>query len=283
MFHIIIRLLAAAGLTISATAIYLIANKGLFKDSLPTTSSEIASVIIMGILLVPMYFFLSRFAVTRPEVPAIPKLEELGVATSQDPLPTLCANIRRRAERRRNFANTSVYGIVTVVVMIIIFFFGSSAQYTFREESMPMPAILAENEANPSKEGPTLELRELAKHIKEIDGKIAAISRGVEATSSQQQIIILSVTSTLLRFASVGLAIFLVQILVNFTRYSYRVADHLDSIADAILAGGTNTSTYPGLAELFAPKHIEFGKAPVAAQEKLIDVLKDLASKIASK
>jgi hypothetical protein len=123
-------------------------------------------------------------------------------------------------------------------------------------------------------------------NIAEIDilkSQLMELKKSVEDKTAEQRAIISLVTYTLLRISSVALAVFLIQILVNFTRYNFRVSDHLDATADAILLTNGDFSANDKIAELFTTRHIEFGKMPMAPTEQAMIMLKELIHKLPSK
>lgn len=81
------------------------------------------------------------------------------------------------------------------------------------------------------------------------------------------------------RIGVIVVAIYLMQFLANFTRYGYRIADHLDATADAIELCAGDPREIPAVLEALSPRHIGFGKPPAAPSEVLTELLRDRATK----
>lgn len=85
------------------------------------------------------------------------------------------------------------------------------------------------------------------------------------------------------KLTTIFLALFLVQILVGFTRYQYRIADHLEAVAFFLELSDKNPEKLEKVMLVLNPSHIEFGKIPASVSDKSLDVLKDAISKISPK
>jgi hypothetical protein len=277
MIRIIVRIASAIGLSFATFILYAIANDKLFNSTLPFPKENGLQFGLVAGLAVPYFLLFGKFWENNSQIAEPITLADLGVASGTEAMPVLCANIRRRADRRRAFANTSVYGIVAVVGVTILFFFGSSQ---FAADSSPTEKQIFLKERDQP-----IDLPQQPQGDQETKLRVenSALKSQLEDKTLQQRAILLSVTSTLLRFASVGLAVFLVQILVNFTRYSYRMADYLDSLADFLLTVSPDQRQAQAMTEIFSSKHIDFGRPALYAPEKVIDVLKEIATKIGPK
>lgn len=116
--------------------------------------------------------------------------------------------------------------------------------------------------------------------IKNFEKQIDALERRVASKSSFEADAAISIGLTIIRIASAFLAVYLVQILVGFTRYQFRVADHLEATADSFEFAKGDIDSMSKIISSISPQHIEFGKIPKSPTEHSIDLLKDLASKI---
>lgn len=277
MIQVIVRIASATGLSFATFIVYAIANDKLFNSTLPFPKESWLQFSLVSVLAVPYFYLFSKFGENTSQNSAQINPADLGVASGAEAMPVLCANIRRRADRRRAFANASVYGIVTVVGITIMFFFGSSQ---FAADSAPSEKQFLLKERDQLIDVPPQAQGDQETKLR---AENSTLKSQLEDKTIQQRAILFAVTSTLLRFASVGLAVFLVQILVNFTRYSYRMADYLDSLADFLLTVSPDQRQTQAMTEIFSSRHIDFGRAALYAPEKVIDVLKEIATKVGSK
>ena len=87
----------------------------------------------------------------------------------------------------------------------------------------------------------------------------------------------------ILRIGMVLLAIFLIQILVGFSRYYFRLAEHLSLSADVIRLSNGNPKLIKELASVLLPT-FDFGKIPTSPIQKIVetsmDAIKELAKKV---
>lgn len=84
----------------------------------------------------------------------------------------------------------------------------------------------------------------------------------------------------ILRLGSVLLAVFLIQILVTFSRYRFRVSDLLYSRALALRLAGDNPDRLEIYATHLSSEGIDFGKLPKHPYSDAMSAVKALASKI---
>ena len=94
------------------------------------------------------------------------------------------------------------------------------------------------------------------------------------------------VNTAIVRVGSVIVSIFLIQILVGFSRYYYRVAEHLSACADVVRLSKGDAQIIKELAPILLPS-MEFGKVPKspvqAALDKAMDTIKEVATKSPAK
>jgi hypothetical protein len=88
------------------------------------------------------------------------------------------------------------------------------------------------------------------------------------------------IASSILRIGSVFLAIFLVQILVNLTKYNFRIADHLDITADAVELCLLDDHFLKTASTLMSLQHIDFTKGPAPPTDQAMKVIKEAISRI---
>ncbi|HEX7476534.1 MAG TPA: hypothetical protein VF331_01885 [Polyangiales bacterium] len=197
------------------------------------------------------------------------------------------AAIRKRAADARQFAKRGVTGIVVVVLVMIVGFnlaMSTKPPSSTGPEARPISAmdlVRTESEAAAAPVGVPAQSKHLDDVMKAAIKDMNTGAQSMEKFARAMQWAL--VASTIARIGSVILAIYLVQILVSFTRYHFRIADHLDAVADAIDIAGCDPSKIVALAAVLTPHAIEFGKAPVTPIESVLGTIRDLASKIPEK
>ena len=87
----------------------------------------------------------------------------------------------------------------------------------------------------------------------------------------------------IIRLASAALAVYLIQVLVGFTRYQFRISDHLDTIANAIELSSGDPEALRIITSAISPQHIQFGKMPATPMEQGAEIIRELINKIPSK
>jgi hypothetical protein len=99
--------------------------------------------------------------------------------------------------------------------------------------------------------------------------------------------ILYNITSSVIRVGAVLIGIFLIQIMVSFARYYFKISEHLSMTASLITLSGGKTSDLKAIAPMFLPEKIDFGKAPASPVEKLFDgafrAIGELSKKIPSR
>ena len=83
-----------------------------------------------------------------------------------------------------------------------------------------------------------------------------------------------------LSISSVLIAVFIIQILVGFARYMFRVADHIDSRAAAIQLCKGDPTILKDVVSAMSTEVINFGKLPTTPAESITNTLKELSSSI---
>jgi hypothetical protein len=88
------------------------------------------------------------------------------------------------------------------------------------------------------------------------------------------------VTTSIARFGSIIILLFLVQILVTLYRYNVRAAAFYDGRADALQLPRTSDLTLAGMIEILTPTALDFGKMPSTPLNEVLGAIKGLADKI---
>jgi hypothetical protein len=108
-----------------------------------------------------------------------------------------------------------------------------------------------------------------------------------DATGNQSETIIYEITSSVIRIGAVLIGIFLIQIMVTFARYYYKIAEHLSMASALIALSGGKLSDLTTTGPLLMPAGIDFGKEPTSPVEKVLDgavsAIKELSQKISSR
>jgi len=107
-----------------------------------------------------------------------------------------------------------------------------------------------------------------------------------QATSVESPLesIVYETTSSVIRVGAVLVGIFLIQIMVTFTRYYFKLASHLSMASALISLSNGKLADLKSTAPLFMPSRIEFGKEPTSPAEKVLDgavsAIRELSRKI---
>ena len=109
---------------------------------------------------------------------------------------------------------------------------------------------------------------------------VISISGAVESQISINTSWLSELSPTLAKLTAIVLAVYLIQILVGFTRYQYKVADHLYAAAFALELSSGDMETFNKAMISLSLSHIEFGKMPATLSDKGLDVIKEAMSKI---
>ena len=84
-----------------------------------------------------------------------------------------------------------------------------------------------------------------------------------------------AISSVIVRIGAVLVGIFLIQILVSFTRYQYRLAEHLSMCSHLVKLTGGNIDDVKALAPAMLPFALDFGKMPVSPLQHIVERLID--------
>lgn len=158
------------------------------------------------------------------------------------------SKMRRRARISR------ITGIVFVIILLL---FGLIAAFTFLARG-----------------GGSTDLRV------RVFGSQFEMSRRSADISPNADPIVQSLIDIGLNVSSVLIAIFIIQILVGFARYSFRIADHVEARADAIDLCREDISKFTEVIASFSSETINFSKMPSAPIESISSVLKELSSSL---
>jgi hypothetical protein len=80
-----------------------------------------------------------------------------------------------------------------------------------------------------------------------------------------------AISSVIVRVGAVIVGIFLIQILVSFTRYQYRLASHLSMCSYLVTLTGGNADSLATLATAMLPASVDFGKMPVSPVQQIVE------------
>lgn len=178
-------------------------------------------------------------------------------------------SLRMRSRKARRTAWFSVSLIITTVFLMIAFFYLGE----FSRVSLGSLGIQFEN-YNPVKEPKDVspDLRKL-----ELEIELEKARWVKDATESMK--LIKTIAESVAKVGAVFIAIYLVQILFSLTRYHFRIADHLEGASDILNLAGDDHEKMQNLMLVLATTHIDFGKAPTAPVDKLLDTIKEALGK----
>jgi hypothetical protein len=169
------------------------------------------------------------------------------MSTGEFPLSELLLGMRKRARAAR----LAAYIMVAVLVMI-----GATTGYYFLAWSSSEDIVVEESSVPP------------------LTGRIEGRSErggGVDWLSA--------ITRAFVRIASVIMAVFVINILVSFARYNFRVANYLESRADCIFLTGGDVERIAILLPSISVDMLDFMKTPMNPYETYLGVLRAIFSR----
>jgi|GEM_PF-4892200 len=86
-----------------------------------------------------------------------------------------------------------------------------------------------------------------------------------------------AVANLVVRIGALGLAIFVIQILLSFTRYHARMADHYRSLVSAFVLVSGDMSAFPNVVQVIA-SNVGIGRVPQSTFEKAIDTIRGVVA-----
>ncbi len=108
----------------------------------------------------------------------------------------------------------------------------------------------------------------IAEETKALEQLLRAYSQPPPDSSARSAALLLT------RIAAVGLAVFLIQILISLTRYHARMADHYRSLQNAMQIANGDLFDLPNIAAI-TNANVDFGKVPTSVLEKAVEALKE--------
>lgn len=135
----------------------------------------------------------------------------------------------------------------------------------------PTPAEKPAEKSSSSVAAEVKAQRALIERLEDRVGNLGQLVMAVEAQANTNAVVSTLVT----RAGAVLLLIFLVQILVSFSRYTFRMAIYLESRADALdLLRSDSDEALSALNAFFAPQSVDFGKPIGGPAEQVLALLK---------
>lgn len=184
--------------------------------------------------------------------------------------------LRKRASRARSLAQAGIFVIIFVVLTIIasMFLFVNSPEVSIQNSLTPSSIEFSEK--------PIEKIGDLIGVIDDLKTEIKSVSSQTTTVMGDFQTVYLinALTTSFIRVAAVALVIFLTQVLVNFTRYQFRIADHLDAVADAIVFSDGDMSQLSTFVSSVSPQHIDFSKNAESPSDRIIETLKAAVERI---
>ena len=190
-------------------------------------------------------------------------------------------NICARAKASRKFARLMVFMNIVIVIAILGIFFLSPSQHSLNSDLdtrviFEFPGVKYQKDQSLS----VPKELQLADAASEELLKLTEQNKKLKLEASERSFLMNIIGDTVLRFGSVLLAIYLIQILVTFTRYHFRVASHLDASADALKLSAGDLETFEKVSKIVNPLDIEFGASPSAPLDKIGDIIRDSITKL---
>lgn len=109
--------------------------------------------------------------------------------------------------------------------------------------------------------------QQFAAHIDAVIGDFGQPSSSAELA--------IALANFVVRVGALGLVIFVIQILLSFTRYHARMTDHYRNLNSAFVLADGDIDLFTAIAPIVA-QDIDFGKTPLSAFERTIDSLRDV-------
>lgn len=78
------------------------------------------------------------------------------------------------------------------------------------------------------------------------------------------------------KIGAVFLTVYMAQIFVTFARYNFRLADHLDAVADAVEFYYADSSMLNAMLQALSPRHITYGKEPSTPVQEIANLLREI-------
>lgn len=201
-------------------------------------------------------------------------------AAPQDTVAVI-GTIRKRAAHSRTFAKLLILANVIIVMTVLGFFFSKSS-YTLNTNLASSIEMSGLGFSYSSKQAiePPQELVSTSTIVNDELEKLREQNRVLGQQANERAFMINTIGEAILRFGSVLLAVYLIQIFVNFTRYHFRISDHLFSVADAMELSSSDFSKLEALVTMLSPKHIDFGASPKSINKNISELIKEAISKL---
>jgi hypothetical protein len=187
----------------------------------------------------------------------------------------------------RSKALVGVAAIVATVVILVLIFTSLSVSIPGprgpRIDPVPTEARHAKQAGRPSS-GQTADAAAAAAQADALKSAAEALTAAVASSAEDVKRIALSLylnlaLAAVARVSAALLALYLVQILSSFTRYLFRMADHLDGCADA-LEWCDDPADVPAFVAALSPRAIVFGAAPRTPTEEALQTIRELVAKL---
>jgi len=112
---------------------------------------------------------------------------------------------------------------------------------------------------------------ELRRELLEMAFPSLGSSERIDQFRSAQNSLSPIIGSSVVRIGSVLIGIFLIQIMVGFSRYYYRLAEHFKVCSVVLRLSKGDVGYMQSVIPLLMPSNIEFGKMPNSPLEKIVD------------
>ncbi len=212
---------------------------------------------------------------------------------NEEQLEDLSKSLSSRAKRARRSAWFSSMLIVTTVFSIITFFYGSGLSNRYellniQYELAKQREILAEEvrrtataqSGGGEKVNTELEAKKLDLELKKAELELKRTE--LEQASDESLRTTTAITESVTKVGAVLISLYLVQILLGLMRYHFKLADHIETMSEAVKLAKDDVEKLEKISNVIGVSHIDFGKAPQSPIDKLAELVKDLGNQVAS-
>lgn len=204
---------------------------------------------------------------------------------NEEQLSDLSKSLASRAKRARRSAWYSAVLIIITVFSMITFFYGSGLYDRFALAELKYRlSDLSESSVKESPNNEAIPTELLAEKLKldlakaELDLKRAELDKAAEESSRLSS----TITNSVTKVGAVLIAIYLVQILLGLMRYHFKLADHIETMSEALKISNDDIDKLEKITAVIGVAHIDFGKSPQTPVDKLAEIIKDLSGHVAS-
>jgi hypothetical protein len=200
---------------------------------------------------------------------------------NEEQLKELSESLANRAKRSRRSAWFSAGLIVLTVFLIITFFYAGALLGTNRGRY----EVFNKSQSGEIGSSYTDLPPEIASKRLDLELKKAEIElkrSELEKASEEASILTATITESVTKIGAVLISIYLVQILLGLMRYHFKLADHIETMSEAVKIAHDDVDKLEKITGVIGVAHIDFGKSPQSPIDKITNLVKDLGNQVAS-